>query len=135
MNGNLPGVSKLNRKAVAFSLIGLTFSGHIHAQDNPALQADGKLLAEKHCVRCHVVDPSRPFTGISSTPSFKLLVNALNDWEERFSSFHVRLPHQSIVRMEGQVTESDVKDIHPPIHLKSEDIEALVAYARSLLEQ
>ncbi|MGI9350444.1 MAG: hypothetical protein ACR2O3_02675 [Rhizobiaceae bacterium] len=125
----------MNWIIVIIGSAGLLLSGQADAQENSALLPIGKKLAEKHCVRCHVVDPSRPFTGISSTPSFKLLVNELDDWEERFSSFYVRLPHQSIVRVEDQQTGVDSEGIHPPIHLRTDDIEALVAYAYSLLEQ
>ncbi|MEM9277776.1 MAG: c-type cytochrome [Pseudomonadota bacterium] len=103
--------------------------------ESPALVFKGKLLSEKHCSRCHVVDPLKPFTGISSTPSFKLLVTALNDWEERFQSFNARLPHQSIVRFEDEEPDPDVEDLRPPVELKYKDVDALVAYARSLLKE
>lgn len=110
-------------------------TGNSLAQETSQLVSNGRHLAEQHCSRCHVVDPEKPFTGISSTPSFSLLVNALKDWEDRFSSFHARLPHQSIVRFEDEEANPDVEDLRPPVELKYEDVDALVAYARSLLKQ
>lgn len=105
-----------------------------NAADSEALIELGRELANLHCSRCHVVDLSKPFSGISSTPSFSLMVNALDDWEDRFSSFHARLPHPSIVRFEDDEPDPFREDLHPPIVLKYEDIDALVAYARSLLK-
>ena len=119
----------------ATAFLWMLMCGSAVAQDPSQLILTGKLLSEKHCARCHVVDPEKPFTGISSTPSFKLLVTALDDWEDRFSSFHTRLPHQSIVRFEGEETNPEIEDLRPPVEIRYEDIDALVAYARSLLKQ
>ena len=41
-------------------------------------------LSQQHCSSCHVVDTKNLFAGISSTPSFPLLVNELDDWEDVF---------------------------------------------------
>ena len=102
------------------------------SQERSELEQRGKVLAEKHCARCHVVDSDKPFTGISSTPSFKLLVNALNNWEDRFASFYARLPHQSIVRFENDEVDPDIQELRPPVILALEDVDALVEFARTL---
>jgi len=110
------------------------FMPHVAAQEPSTLADKGKMLAVDSCSRCHVVDPSKPFSGISSTPSFSLMVNNLEDWEERFQSFQNRLPHPSIVRFEDDKPDPTVEDLRPPVLLKYEDIDALVAYARSLIK-
>ena len=122
-------------RSILFPAVVLTVPCTAMAQEAGALVPKGKLLSEKHCSRCHVVDASKPFTGISSTPSFSLMVNALEDWEDRFQSFHARLPHPSIVRFEGDEPDPNVEDLRPPVELKFEDVDAIVAFARSLLKQ
>ena len=92
----------------------------------------GAEIAYVHCRRCHVIDEQNLYTGISSTPSFPFLVSYLEDWEERFQSFHVRLPHPSIVRFEGEDYDNASEDLYVPIILKYSDIDLLVAYAQSL---
>jgi hypothetical protein len=82
-------------------MAGILVSAGAWAQDN-ALALKGREIAIRHCARCHVVDRKNRFSGISSTPSFPLIVEALDDWEERFGSFHTRLPHPSVVRFRGE---------------------------------
>lgn len=106
----------------------------VKAQEPSELAQKGKIIADQNCSRCHVVNPAKKFSGISSTPSFQILVTALDDWENRFSSFPSRLPHQSIVRFEGEEPEPNTAELRPPVILKHEDIDALVAYARTLLK-
>jgi len=113
---------------------GVIISTPCFAEQSSRHFSTGKKLALAHCSRCHVVDPEKPFTGIASTPSFKLMVNELPDWEDRFSSFFVRLPHQSIVRIKDDERGPLVKNLIEPVILEPEDIDALVAYARTLLQ-
>ena len=94
----------------------------------------GAEIAFIHCRRCHVIDEQNLYDGISSTPSFPLLVNYMEDWEDRFRSFHVRLPHPSIVKFEGEDYENGSEDLYAPLVLKYSDIDLLVAYAQSLKE-
>ena len=61
-----------------------------------SLAEKGEKLARLHCARCHVVADGNAFSGIGSTPSFRLLVNALDDWRERFETFHTRRPHPAV---------------------------------------
>ncbi len=104
------------------------------AEQSSTSVSTGKKLAETHCSRCHVIDPEKPFSGIASTPSFKLMANELPDWEDRFSSFYARLPHQSVVRFKDDKPDALVENLIEPIILEPEDIDALVAYARTLLQ-
>lgn len=123
------------RALVLWLIFGLPFSAQARAEEPSALEKKGKQISVIHCSRCHVVDQKHPFTGISSTPSFELLVNALDDWEERFSSFHARLPHPSIVRFGDEQPDPDIEELRPSVTLEYEDIDALVAYAASLLKK
>ena len=102
------------------------------AQISTALEQTGSDLAHTHCARCHMVNTKDVFSGISSTPSFPLLVNGLPDWEERFESFHNRLPHPSFVRLKGDPIDPDKPMPTVPVDLEYSDIGALVAYARTL---
>ncbi|MEP1443640.1 MAG: hypothetical protein ABJK39_11590 [Hyphomicrobiales bacterium] len=110
-------------------IVATLVAGAAHAND--AGIAAGKKTASQHCTRCHVVGDINPKGGISSTPSFQLMVNALSDWRERFQTFHVRRPHPSVVRIEGFDYPQD-----PPttvlIFLTIDDIDPLVAYAETL---
>ena len=58
----------------------------------------GKILAEKHCARCHVVGNFNKFGGIGSTPSFQLIIG-MKDGFERFETFFERRPHPVFVRI------------------------------------
>ncbi len=98
---------------------------------NP-LQQLGHDLSQQHCSRCHVVDTKNLFAGISSTPSFPLLVNELDDWEERFLSFHTRLPHPSFIRFKGEEVDPNKPVVFAPFELQYSDIDALVSYAKTL---
>lgn len=115
---------------VATLLIGL--SGTASAESDVDR---GRTVAKQHCSRCHVVDDASPFTGIASTPSFKLIVTALDDWRDRFKTFHTRLPHPSVVRFEGIAPASDALPTMKTVDLKLEDIDAIVAYVSWLKEQ
>jgi len=115
-------------------LIWLLLSTQVAAQDSSLLVSKGQQISLQHCSRCHVVDPERPFTGIASTPSFKLMVTALKDWEDRFSSFYARLPHPSILRFKDVEPDPFVEPLNEPVILEQDDIDAIVAYARTFAE-
>lgn len=100
-----------------------------------SLVDEGKAIAEKHCSRCHVVDPDRPFTGIASTPSFHLLVTAFPDWKERFETFYTRRPHPSVIRFEGIAPITKEPPTTATVNLKLEDVDAIVAFATHLKEE
>ncbi len=79
-----------------------------------------------------MVDTVNLFAGISSTPSFPLLVNELADWEERFLSFHTRRPHPSFIRFRGEEIDPNKPVVLAPFELEYSDIDALVSYAKTL---
>ncbi len=113
--------------------IWVQFSGSAAvAQDNATLATAGAKLAKTHCSRCHVIDTKNLFGGISSSPSFPLLVNGMKDWEDRMLSFHTRPPHPSIVRFKGEPVDPDKAELRVPVILEYSDIDALVEYVRSL---
>jgi hypothetical protein len=99
--------------------------------------ATGRALAERHCSRCHVIGDFNRFGGIGSTPSFQLLVDAFDDWQERFETFQARRPHPSFVR----VTGFDYPDptVFPPnaspVEIELGDIAAIRAFAETLKKQ
>lgn len=103
----------------------------------PSSAADAELglgIAKLHCARCHVVDPANRHAGISSTPSFMTMVEALADWRDRFETFYVRRPHPVHVRIEG-LPSNDENLVPPnaaPFTLTLEDVGDIVAYAQKL---
>ncbi|MFN0262809.1 hypothetical protein ACKTEK_02925 [Tepidamorphus sp. 3E244] len=97
-----------------------------------ALAERGKVIAETHCSRCHVVGDFNKFGGVSSTPSFQLLVNHIDDWEERFLTFYTRRPHPSIVQIEDVERPEDSPYIVAPIVFDVNDVDAILAFARTL---
>ncbi len=96
--------------------------------------ATGKALAERHCSRCHVIGDFNRFGGIGSTPSFQLLVDAFDDWQERFETFQARRPHPSFVRVTGFAYPDP--DVFPPnatpVEIELSDIAAIRAFAETL---
>lgn len=69
----------------------ITFTGNV---------IRGEDLAFANCARCHEIGTRNLMKGIGSTPSFGLL-RGLPDWQERFMTFYLRLPHPSITQIEG----------------------------------
>ncbi len=116
--------------AAAMAMISLT--GPLRGAGAQSLVEKGEKLARLHCARCHVVADDNAFSGIGSTPSFRLLVNALADWRERFETFHTRRPHPAIVRFEGIAPLNDDPPTTRTVDLTLDDIPAIVAYAASL---
>lgn len=107
--------------------LGLSVSA-VNADDE--LIKSGRDIAAKHCTRCHVVGDINPRGGISSTPSFQLLVTALSDWRDRFETFHARRPHPAVIRFEGFDYEGNPPTT-VPIVLKLKDVEALLAFVET----
>lgn len=92
----------------------------------------GQEISELHCSRCHVVDDDKPFTGISSTPSFSLMVNRLSNWEDRFNTFFARRPHPAFLILEGSENPLVKEPATVPIELRLNDVEKIVEFARTL---
>ena len=95
--------------------------------------APGEKLALFNCGRCHVIGPRNRMGGIGSTPSFPVL-RTIEDWEDRMKAFWTLRPHPSFTQIEG-VTEPFPEDrpAHVyPIRLTLEEVEKIVAYARTI---
>ncbi len=93
---------------------------------------DGKKTSQSHCTRCHVVGDFNPNGGISSTPSFQLLVNALKDYEERFATFYVRPPHPAVIKIKGIKKRDDLPYNAEPVELTLKDVANILNFAKTL---
>ncbi len=91
----------------------------------------GRELSIKHCASCHVIGDFNKFGGIGSTPSFRVLAS-LKDGAERFQTFHVRRPHNSIVFLPDQKPPTEVPLRSPPIEIDYQDIKDIAAYGMTL---
>lgn len=94
---------------------------------------NGLALSRKHCQRCHVVHPSKPFAGIGSTPSFAAL-KSIPEWQETFTAFYLANPHRGLIEVEG-LTDPETDD-RPlpiaPIVVTLDQIDDILAYLNSL---
>jgi mono/diheme cytochrome c family protein len=93
----------------------------------------GQKIAEKHCTRCHVVGSYNPGGGISSTPSFQLLVKRRPDYKERFATFYARRPHPAFLSIKGiGRIRPDLPPNAMPIELTQEDVLDVSAFIETL---
>ncbi|MDC0644829.1 hypothetical protein OAP53_00995 [Alphaproteobacteria bacterium] len=95
--------------------------------------AKGREIVRQHCTRCHVVPDMNPYGGIGSTPSFAAM-KWLDDWERRFEVFYTLPPHPALVNIVGvSEARSDALPVFiAEIELQIEDIDAILAFARTL---
>ena len=95
--------------------------------------AKGREIVRQHCTRCHVVPDMNPNGGIGSTPSFAAM-KWLDDWERRFEVFYTLPPHPALVNIVGvSEARSDALPVFiAEIELQIEDIDAILAFARTL---
>ncbi|MGI9381875.1 MAG: c-type cytochrome, partial [Methyloligellaceae bacterium] len=93
----------------------------------------GRKVAEAHCSRCHVVGDFNPNGGISSTPSFQLLVKRRPDYKDRFANFYARRPHPAFVTVKGIGRPMDYlpPNAHP-VEITLEDVENVAAFVETL---
>ncbi len=126
----MPSSQAGRRNAIAFcGILALT------AGLSPARAGDveaGAALAAEHCARCHVIGDGRTLNGIGSTPSFPGLVNNLDDWQERFSTFFARPPHPAFVRLDGVEPPTPLPPSASPVVLTPMEAEAIFRYVESL---
>ena len=127
-----PNVHALCRHLAVVCVLALTGTAPL-----PALAATdvarGAELAGEHCTRCHVVGDLNPTGGIESTPSFSG-IKYLADWERRFGEFYILPPHPALVRIAEVTSERDASQpafVHE-IHLTLDDVEAILAFVRTL---
>jgi len=93
---------------------------------------DGKKMAYAHCSRCHVIGDYNPNGGISSTPSFQLLVNALKDYQVRFDTFYDRPPHPAVIIIKGIKKRDDLPYNAAPVEMTLKDVKNIAAFAETL---
>lgn len=101
----------------------------------PATAGDaekGGETAKLHCTRCHVVGDFNPMGGIESTPSFQLLVNAFEDYQDRFASFYLRRPHGLVIEIKDTPRLTTLPDNAHRITLTLDDVENVAAFATTL---
>ncbi|MCA1297262.1 cytochrome c [Stappia indica] len=117
-------------------LAALALTGTTAIAEESALARRGEELSQQHCARCHVISPDNRMGGIASTPSFMILIKALDDWHDRFQTFHARRPHPAHVRFVGDAARApDHPATITEVILVHDDIAAIVAYAEQLARQ
>lgn len=123
-------------------VLALAFAGGMVMCTSPAAAAEtamaqkGLALSKQHCARCHIVSDKDRFSGISSTPSFKIMIEVLKDWEDRFQTFMARNPHPAHIRLETDDPRPENLPVttHEVI-LSLDDIEAILAYVEGMAAQ
>lgn len=89
----------------------------------------GEEVSYRACGRCHVIGPENRMKGIETAPSFGAL-RALPDWQERFETFFVRIPHPATVQLKG--VSSPFSPARPPaiwpVEITQEEFEDLLAF-------
>lgn len=104
-----------------------------HTQATAADVQRGKELSQQHCARCHVVGDFNPTGGISSTPSFQLLVKRRPNYRERFETFYTRRPHPAFVIIEGVERLMPELPVNAsPVVLPIEAVDDIVAFVETL---
>ena len=95
--------------------------------------ARGREIARVHCARCHVVGDFNRMGGISSTPSFFLLVREFDDWRARFETFYARRPHPAFITITGiGRSRSDLPANAHPITLPLSAVADVISYVQTL---
>lgn len=93
----------------------------------------GRKVAEQHCSRCHVVGGFNPNGGISSTPSFQLLVERRPDYQERFATFYARRPHPAFLTVkEVGRPMAYIPPNAAPVEITLEDVANIAAFVETL---
>jgi len=80
-----------------------------------------------------VIGDRNRMKGIGSTPSFPVL-RSLPDWEARFSTFYARIPHPSIVQLEGVSEPFDpaFPPANQPLWLTLDQLEDILTFVSGL---
>ena len=93
----------------------------------------GRQVAAQHCTRCHVVGKINPTGGISSTPSFQMLVKRRPDYKDRFETFFARRPHLAFISIKGiGRIRPDLPPNAEPVELTEQDVANVVAFVETL---
>lgn len=116
----------------AGAAISLLISGTAAAQEQGNI-SEGRKIASTHCTRCHVVGDINPTGGISSTPSFQLLVKRRPDYKERFRTFFARRPHPAFLSLKGVGRiRPDLPPNAQPVELTEDDVRNMLAFVETL---
>ena len=95
--------------------------------------AKGRSIAERHCARCHVVGDFNPTGGISSTPSFQMLVKRRPDYKDRFQTFFARRPHPAFLSIKGAGRLMENLPANAaPVELSQQDVADVAAFVETL---
>lgn len=109
-----------------------TWATSVSAQNKGNI-AEGRKVAQKTCTRCHVVGDFNPGGGISSTPSFQLLVKRRPDYKERFRTFFTRRPHPAFLSIKGVGRiRPDLPPNAQPVELTEQDVKNIAAFIETL---
>jgi cytochrome c553 len=107
-------------------------AGQLVAQEKGDI-GKGRKVAERTCTRCHVVGDYNPGGGISSTPSFQLLVKRRPDYKERFRTFFARRPHPAFLSIKGVGRiRPDLPPNAQPVELTEQDVLNISAFIETL---
>jgi hypothetical protein len=120
-------------KIVAFTLFIGALVGCVQSASAGGDVERGRLVAQKHCSRCHVIGEFNKYGGIGSTPSFQMLVNYMDDYRERFETFYVRNPHPSLIAIEGlEITVESTPHGTEPIKLPQQAVKDILVFVETL---
>lgn len=119
--------------SIALAAILLTASNASALAGEKGDMINGRKIAQKHCTRCHVVGDFNPGGGISSTPSFQLLVKRRPDYKERFRTFYARRPHPAFLSIKGiGRLRPDLPPNAMPVELLESDVLDVAAFIETL---
>lgn len=128
-NATLSAMKTYRASMIIFAWLAIALSHDAMAADI----ARGKDISEQQCARCHVVGDFNPNGGISSTPSFQLLVKRRPDYRERFETFYARRPHPAFVIIEGVERLMPELPVNAsPVTLPIEAVADIVAFVETL---
>ena len=103
----------MNLAALCAALVfTLAMTGAAHAEGDPA---EGKKKAIETCARCHVIGSHNPYGGINSTPSFWIMQEKPQVYDDKLLSVTSRRPHIGI-GLDQAVTLQDLEDILSYVH-------------------
>jgi len=120
-----------NHIALPFLIFGAV-SAPVAAEENADI-VKGREVAAQHCTRCHVVGDINPTGGISSTPSFQMLVKRRPDYKDRFETFFARRPHPAFLSIKGVGRiRPDLPPNAEPVELTEQDVANVVAFVETL---
>jgi mono/diheme cytochrome c family protein len=95
--------------------------------------AAGEMVAYQKCARCHVIGERNRMKGIGSTPSFGV-VRSIANWQDRFQTFYLRIPHPSMTQIEGLTAPFDITRPPPifPVRLTQKEYDDMLAYVSTV---